>query len=281
MSRLRLRRLAALLCAAIAAVYVLIGLEVVHVAEESDAGGDIRVFGFGAAAIFLVGMVLLLRTDRRVVWGLGALLQLMIVGMYLAVSAEREPAFEAWGLGLRVPQLLLFGLLAYLAVRPSRTESEQRVDPTVVADFLAQHRIALVGASDEAANFGRTVYGELRDHGYEVMAVHPTAEQVMGDPVFRSLDEVPGPLDGVMVMVPRSVAADVVRQAVERGVPRIWLFKGVGPGAVSHEAIELARSAGASVVPGACPLMFLPPVASIHRIHRGARHLGGSLARSA
>ena len=281
MSRSRLRRLAALLCAGIAGVYVLIGTEVVTVSRPTDAEVDIGVFGFGAARIFLIGMALLLRTDRRVLWALGAVLQLMIAAMYVGVSSDRDPAFEAWGLGLRVPQLVLFGILVYLAVKPAAASRETVVDPEVVADFLAQRRIAVVGASDEASNFGRTIYGELRDHGYEVIAVHPTRASVMGEAAYPSLAEVPGAIDGVVVMVPRDAAVTVVREALDRGVPRIWLFKGVGAGAVSDEAIELARAGGANVVPGACPLMFLTPVAAIHRIHRGARHLNGSLARSA
>lgn len=281
MSRLRLRRLAALICAGIAGVYVLIGLEVVTVSRPTDAEVNLAVFGFGAATVFLVGLVLLLRTDRRVVWALGAALQLMIAAMYVGVSSDRDPAFEAWGLGLRVPQLVLFGILVYLAMKPSGAEAEMVVDPAVVDDFLAQRRVAVVGASDESSNFGHTIYGELRDHGYEVVAVHPTATTVMGDAAFPTLAEVPGALDGVIVMVPQRASTEVVRAALDRGVPRIWLFKGGGAGAVSHEAIELARTGGAAVVPGACPLMFLTPVASVHRIHRGARHLSGSLARTA
>jgi uncharacterized protein len=279
MARLSLRRLGALLCAGIAGVYVLIGAEVVTVAQESEEGGDIRVFGFGAAAIFLVGMALLLWTDRRPLLLAGAILQGFIIAMYVAVAAEREPAFEAWGVALRLPQLMLMGLLLYLALRPSEAQAERVVDPAVVEEFLAQRRFAVVGASDEATNFGGTIVSELRDHGYEVVAVHPTAPSVRGEPAFPSLDAVPEPVDGVIVMVPRDAAVQVVRDAVARGVPRVWLFKGAGAGAVSHEAIAVAREAGASVVPGACPLMFLSPVAAIHRIHRGARHLGGSLAK--
>jgi uncharacterized protein len=281
MSRSSLRRLAAALCAGIAGVYVLIGLEVVQVGEQADGSGDIRVFGFGAAAIFLVGMALLLRTDRRLLWGIGAALQVMIIAMYLAVSVDREPAFEAWGVALRAPQLVLLGLLVYLALRPTEAQAEEVVDQAVVDEFLAQHRFAVVGASDESGNFGGTVVSELRSHGYEVVSVHPSATVVGDQPAYSSLDAVPGVLDGVIVMVPRHVAVDVVGQAVDRGVTRIWLFKGAGAGAVSREAIELARRSGASVVPGACPLMFLAPVAAIHRIHRGVRHLDGSLSHSA
>ena len=83
-------------------------------------------------------------------------------------------------------------------------------------------------------------------------------------------------------MVHRDRAVPVVEEAIGFGIPRVWLFKGVGgAGSVSPEAVALCRSNGVTVVPGACPLMFLGPVATIHRIHRGVRHLNGSLSRTA
>jgi uncharacterized protein len=283
MSRTQLRRIGAALCAGIALVYALIGLEIVTVAEESEAGGDIRVFGFGAAAIFLVGMVLLLTGDRRPLWAAGAALQVMIIAMYVAVGADRTPSFEAWGVGLRLPQLLLLGVLVALVVRPVSSAGSGRevVDPEVAADVLAQRRLVVVGASDAKDNFARTVYEELRGHGYDVAAVHPTAPTVLGDAAYESLAEVPGPIDAVIVMVHRDRAVGVVEEAITLGVPRVWLFKGAGAGSVSPEAIELCRQHDVAVVPGACPLMFLDPVASVHRIHRGIRHLNGSLGRTA
>jgi uncharacterized protein len=284
--RRRLRRIGALLCAGIAAVYLLIGAEVVTVAEPSADAGDITTFGVGAAAIFLVGAVLLLTVDLRVVWALGAVLQVVVIGMYLAQGSDRTPSFEAWGLSLRIPQLALLGILTYLALRPApagaRSSATEVVDPEVVEEFLAQRRIVVVGASDESTNFGRTIYTELRDHGYEVAAVHPSAASVAGDPAHRDLSEVPGPIDGVIVMVHRDHAMPVVQASIDRGVPRIWLFQGAGgAGAVSVEAVELCRRHGVAVVPGACPLMFLQPVATVHRVHRGIRHLNGSLGRTA
>lgn len=281
MSRLSLRRLGALICVGIASVYALIGLEVVTVATDGDAEIDIAVFGFGAAAIFLLGAALLLTVDRKPLWALGAALQVMVVAMYIGVSSDRTPSFEAWGLGLRVPQLVLIGILLALVLRPVRVEARgDAVDPAVAEDFLAQRRLAVVGASDDPSNFGRTVYRELREHGHDVVAVHPSADSVLGDAVFADLASVPGPIDGVVIMVPQDRAADVVEQAVALGIRRVWFFRGVGGGSLSPEALELARGAGMSVVPGACPLMFLEPVGAVHRLHRGIRRIDGSLAGS-
>jgi predicted CoA-binding protein len=156
------------------------------------------------------------------------------------------------------------------------------IDPRDAEEFLAQHRIAVVGASDEPSSFGRTICKELRDHGYEAVAVHPTAPTVLDAPAYPDLASVPGPLDGAIVMVHHEQAADVVRACIAAGVPRVWLFKGVGgAGAVSDEAVALCHDHDLPVVAGACPLMFLEPVGLVHKVHRGIRHLNGSLARSA
>jgi hypothetical protein len=128
--RWTVRRAAAALCAVIATVYVLIGLEVVTVVEETEEveeAADMLVFGLGAAAIFVLGAALLLAVDRRRFWFAGAALQVMIIAMYVSVGAERTRAFEAWGIALRVMQLVLLAALVYLATRPRDREVTEPV----------------------------------------------------------------------------------------------------------------------------------------------------------
>lgn len=151
----------------------------------------------------------------------------------------------------------------------------------VVERFLAQHRFALIGASNNPRSFSNTIYRELRSHGYEVVPVNPNDEVVEGDRCYPDLASVPGVVDGVMVMLPKAASADVVRACIERRVGHVWLFRGIGgAGAVSDEALDLCREHGIHVVAGACPLMFLEPVAWFHRAHRAIRHLNGSLAKA-
>lgn len=156
------------------------------------------------------------------------------------------------------------------------------LDPALAQEFLAHRRYAVVGASDDSNSFGRTICKELRAHGYEAVAVNPHASTVLDEPCYPDLASVPGELDGAIVMVHHERSADVVRACAAAGVPRVWLFKGVGgAGAVSDEAVALCQAHGIPVVAGACPLMFLEPVGLVHKIHRGLRHLNGSLARPA
>ena len=156
------------------------------------------------------------------------------------------------------------------------------VHPEDAEAFLAGHRIAVIGASEDTGNMGRVIVRELWRHGHEVVPVHPTALSVEGHPCHPTIAAVPDPVDGAIVVVPAVAAVDVVRQCIDTGVRSIWLFKGIGgEGAVCDEAVELCRANDVAVVAGACPLMFIRPVGSIHRFHRAARRVRGTLAHQA
>ncbi len=116
--RRALRYLAAALSIAMAAVYLLIGLEVIKVVDgpSSDAP-SMLVFGGLSAAAFVVGAVLLTVFDRRILWALGGLFQIFAIAMYFAVAPQRDPSYEPWGIGLKIGQGVLLLALAYLALR--------------------------------------------------------------------------------------------------------------------------------------------------------------------
>ncbi len=161
------------------------------------------------------------------------------------------------------------------------TTEVHAVDEALVREFLAGHRIVVVGASEEERNFGHTIYTELAKRGYDVVAVHPTAATCNGDLSYPRMAAVPDGIHGVIVVVNADAALDVVRECIAYGVPRIWLFKGIGGrGAVSDDAVALCEKNGVAVIPGACPLMFLEPVAWIHRVHRAVRHAKGTLIKA-
>ena len=155
------------------------------------------------------------------------------------------------------------------------------VDPTAVKDVLAQHRLAVVGASEDPRSFGNTIFRELKSHGYDTVPVNPNVETIDGETCYPDIASVPGVVDGVVMMVKAATAPDVIRECVGRGIKRVWLFKGLGgSGALSDEAMQLCQDNHIEVVAGACPLMFLEPVAWFHRAHRGVRRLNGSLAKA-
>jgi acyl-CoA synthetase (NDP forming) len=158
---------------------------------------------------------------------------------------------------------------------------QHTVDQDAVQSFLAQRRIAVIGASNDPRGFGGTVYRLLRDNSYDVVAVNPNTDTVAGDVCYGDVAAIPGDVDAAILMVNRERSAALVRECLDRGVHHIWLFKGLGaPGSVSDEAVDLCGERGASVVAGACPFMFLEPVTGMHRLHRTVRRWRGTLPKA-
>jgi len=140
---------------------------------------------------------------------------------------------------------------------------------TAIDDFLGQRNLAFAGASRNSREFANSVYRHLRDGGRTMYPVHrdPDVLAIEGDVAFHSVAEVPDPVDGIVVMVPPDSVVDVVSDAIDRGIQRVWLYRGSGQGSVVTEAVRLCQQAGVSVVDGACPFMFDGRPTGFHRVH--------------
>jgi hypothetical protein len=126
--RRAIRLVAAGLAAAMATIYFLIGAGVLNVgsAEGTDTG-FLVIFGASAGAAFLLGAVLLTTFDRRWLWIVGAVFQVFVIWAYIDVSSTRTPAFEPWGVTLRIIQLPLLAALLYLALHPAEERAPQLI----------------------------------------------------------------------------------------------------------------------------------------------------------
>ena len=113
--RRRVRYLAALASVATASLYFGIGLGLLKVSDATKDAPPILIFGASAGAAFVLGAVLLLAFDRRILWLLGALLQVVVIVMYVRVSEQRNPPFELWGITIKALQVVILAALGYLA----------------------------------------------------------------------------------------------------------------------------------------------------------------------
>jgi hypothetical protein len=117
--RRRVRGWAAAASIAAAVLYVGIGVGVLKVVDEPSAGAatiDLFAFGLSAGAAFILGAVLLLLSDHRGLWLLGAVLQVVVLVMYVAVAPQRTPPFEVWGILIKAFQAIILVALAYLVL---------------------------------------------------------------------------------------------------------------------------------------------------------------------
>jgi predicted CoA-binding protein len=109
-------------------------------------------------------------------------------------------------------------------------------------------KIAVVGLSANPArpSYGVTAY--MIRAGYDVVGVNPGQGEILKRPCYRTLLDVPGPIEIVNVFRSPEHVPEVVDQAIARGAKAIWLQLGVGNAA----AEEKARKAGLLVVSEAC-----------------------------
>jgi len=130
--RTAIRYAAALLAVAVGVLYLLIALQVIHVADTT--GKDSPFIPMMAAAVaFWLGAVLLAVIDRRIVWLLGAAVQVVVLIGYVAVAPSRDPHVEAWGLLIKLAQIVILGSLVYLTVTWSRDARRSMAGPRPVS----------------------------------------------------------------------------------------------------------------------------------------------------
>ncbi|GAA3739192.1 CoA-binding protein [Plantactinospora mayteni] len=108
--------------------------------------------------------------------------------------------------------------------------------------------IAVVGASRDPDKPAHSVPALMQRYGWRIIPVNPVADELFGERVYRSLAEIPHPVDLVDVFRPAEDAVQVVREAVAIGAPAVWLQLGI----VSAEARRIAEEAGIDCVEDRC-----------------------------
>ena len=136
-----------------------------------------------------------------------------------------------------------------------------------VEDFLALHRIAMVGVSRNPKDFSRLLFREMCDRGYDMVPINLGADEIDERECFHSLQAVKEPVEGVLVMTPFHATLQVVQDCAAAGVRNVWIYRAGGRGAVSPEAIAFCKGNGIRVVDGHCPFMFFPETKFVHRVH--------------
>ncbi|WP_409184645.1 CoA-binding protein [Amycolatopsis sp. VS8301801F10] len=116
-------------------------------------------------------------------------------------------------------------------------------------EILASARtIAVVGLSRDPGKAAHGVPASLQAHGFRIIPVHPSATELLGEKVYRSLEEIPEPVDLVDVFRPAGEAPDIARSAVAIGAKALWLQQGI----VSAEARRIASEGGLEYVEDRC-----------------------------
>ncbi len=108
--------------------------------------------------------------------------------------------------------------------------------------------IAVVGLSRDPSKAAHAIPARMQRAGFLVIPVNPFVDSVLGERSYRALDEVPLPVEVVLVFRPSAEAAGIARAAIAIGAKALWLQQGI----VSEEARRLAEAASLLYVEDRC-----------------------------
>jgi len=114
--------------------------------------------------------------------------------------------------------------------------------------YEESNTIAVVGASPDPAKRAHVVPAYLADQGYRIIPVNPNHDEVLGEPCYPTLLEIPEAVDIVDVFRPPIDAPDVAAKAVQIGAKVLWLQLGIQ----SDEASRIAQEAGLAYIEDHC-----------------------------
>ncbi len=122
-------------------------------------------------------------------------------------------------------------------------------DPLTIQQVIhGAKTVAVVGLSNNHLRASYFVGYYLRRHGYRVIPVNPRETEILGEKSFKSLADVPVPVDVVNVFRAPDALPGIAAQAVAIGAKNLWCQFGV----INEEGARLAETGGVSVIMDRC-----------------------------
>lgn len=120
--------------------------------------------------------------------------------------------------------------------------------PTLRRILKTCRTVAIVGLSAEWHRPSHFVGKYLQQLGWRVVPVNPRYPQILGEPCFKALEDIPFPVDMVDVFRRPEDLPPIARSAVAIGAKCLWQQIGV----MNAEADALAQAAGLDSVMNRC-----------------------------
>src|SRR3954469_19038783 len=98
--------------------------------------------------------------------------------------------------------------------------------------------VAVVGASSNRSKFGNRAVRAFLQQGYTVIPINPNESEVEGLKSYRSVLDVPGPIDMASIYLPPEIGEQVIGEIAQKGIAEVWL----NPGAESDALVARAKA---------------------------------------
>jgi acetate---CoA ligase (ADP-forming) len=95
-----------------------------------------------------------------------------------------------------------------------------------LARLLDPRSVAVVGASDTEGRPGRIVFEMLRASGRVLYAVNPAKREVLGQPAYSRVSDLPAEIDLAIITTAARAAVDSAEECARHGIPYIIVMAG-------------------------------------------------------
>ncbi len=133
---------------------------------------------------------------------------------------------------------------------PSATADEYYSDALLRRVLQESRIIAMVGASADWKRPSSFAMKYLQGKGFRVIPVNPgrAGTEILGEMTYAKLADIPEKIDMVDIFRKPEAVGEVVDEALELGIPIIWMQLGIR----NAEAAARAEAAGATVIMNRC-----------------------------
>ncbi|MDX4059479.1 CoA-binding protein [Aliarcobacter skirrowii] len=112
--------------------------------------------------------------------------------------------------------------------------------------------IAIVGLSPDSEKASFRVASYLQSKGFKIVPIYPKEDEILGEKVYRSLEEIPFDIDMVDIFRKPDAIAKVVDEAIRlkdsKNIKSVWFQLGLA----NNEAAKKAIENGLKVVQNKC-----------------------------
>lgn len=112
--------------------------------------------------------------------------------------------------------------------------------------------VAVIGASSDRSKFGNKAVRAFQAEGHTVIPVNPSERMVEGLRAYRSVLDVPGPIDMATVYVQPDVGQRLLAEFEEKKIPEIW----INPGAESDALVAEGKRRNLNIIQ-ACSIVAI------------------------
>jgi acyl-CoA synthetase (NDP forming) len=125
--------------------------------------------------------------------------------------------------------------------------------------------VALIGASGKQGKIGRVLMERFLDTGFQQFyPVNPRESEILGVKAYRTVTDIPGPVDLAIVLTPTDAALAAVKECAAKGVRAIVITTaGFGEAGeegkeLQREMVRIARESGARIIGPNCVGIYCP-----------------------